>query len=840
MQLDDPLIFLAQGAVIITPNNRLSNELIHRYFHANSNPLQEKPKCFSYQDFLRKLYQTHCHNTPKSPLPLLLTNNQCTHLWQKIIASSDNAPINQSLINEIQEAWNRCQRWSIDPSDPSFAYTAQTRQFQQWAHQYHTFLQKKHFITEDQLVDFFLSQPNLTLPKTIVWHCFDDYTPQQQLFQHYLINQGCDIFFTDVKKENSNTLLYEATDADDENTQLINWIKEQQSQGEKKIGVVIPDLHSQGSQLERLFKRHLTSIPFNISLGKALNQFPLIRHALSWLRLSTQTLSNHEARLLLHSPYILSSATEMLTRAQYMQDSTAINEMTIQSSFFIAELEPYSPKLAEALKKLTPYPKKTSVHEWIIEFSNRLTQLGFPGEYSLNSITYQTHHRFQRLFEEFKECYLITPEMTEEQALITLESLAKSAIFQPKTTPATVQILGLLESSGCLFDALWITNMTDECLPQKVKLSAFIPVNLQRDYSMPHSNAERELGLAITILERLKHSSPSCIISYPKLTLDKPNSPSPLVKGLPLFKQTTQQATNACLALETYHEHYELPLLLNEKITGGTALLANQAKCPFRAFAAHRLHAKKESLASEGLNAMERGQVIHKIMELIWQQLQSQKTLLSLPSNDLDNIIQKAIETALLPFQLSRPHSFSTLFQQVEKNRLKQLVEACLYWETQRPPFTISALEQTHTLDLAGVSINVRIDRLDKLATGKQWVIDYKTAIPTSMPWREERPKEPQLLLYALLDETINTLLFTGLKEGRLSCKGLSEEHSDLIGLTAIKEDETWSELRAYWRTQLNELAKEFSLGYHSPQPINPSICQQCDFQRLCRFEQSL
>ena len=137
---------------------------------------------------------------------------------------------------------------------------------------------------------------------------------------------------------------------------------------------------------------------------------------------------------------------------------------------------------------------------------------------------------------------------------------------------------------------------------------------------------------------------------------------------------------------------------------------------------------------------------------------------------------------------------------------------------------------------MAGLDFKVRVDRLDQVED-KKWVIDYKSSLPPNKPWNEDRPKEPQLLLYALLDEQINALLLMQLKTGKIVCSGLSEEKQDISGITSLKKEEQWSEYRSKWQQQLTLLAEEFAQGYCPPQPASLTLCKQCDFQSLCRFQ---
>lgn len=830
------LTLMREGATVITPNKRLSNELLNDFFKATPAPVKDKPSCLPYQAFLQASFKKFCLKNTQIRHPFILTAQQLCHLWRQIIATSINAPINEGLVNAINEAWTRCNLWLIDFNHPAFSSTPQTYLFQQWAFQLQQALVKLGALTEDQVASYLYSQENFFSATTLIWACFDDYTPQQRELQKHLTIQGCKLIHYDLDKQSASLYQYAAKDVNDEYQQMIHWLKDCLAKGETRIAVVVPDLQAQSQSLQRLLQQHIPCEQFNISLGKPLADYSLVAHALNWLSLDGNTLSIHQARLLLHSPYLAYSQTEMLARAQLMEESLILQEQHFEQSLFLKELNFKTPKLAELLKKMTKYPEQSSTQAWINAFKTRLMSLGFPGEYPLDSATYQGYQRFLSLFDELQQLALITPHMSQEQAITTLKNLAKATIFQPKKLSTPIQILGLLEASGCTFESMWVTGLTDQCLPRQARLSAFIPISLQCENLMPYANPARELQLAQKTMMRLKNSSTHCVFSYPRLSSDKPNMPSPFIVDLTQFPAYLIETIAIKSSLESFAENYLLPLTQEERTSGGTAILSNQAKCPFRAFATHRLHARASLETSEGPDAKERGQLIHKVMELLWVTLQNQQNLLAIDAKQLDQHIELAILTALEPLINQRSYSFSTLFQEVELERLKRLVHACLEWERQRPSFEIDALEQAYTIHLADMEFHVRVDRLDRTEQGKKWVIDYKSSLPQSLPWNEERPREPQLLLYALLDETINTLLFAQLKTGQLTYKGLSEEAHPLTGITTLKKDQNWAEHRKLWQAQLNALASEFSQGYCPPQPINSSVCQQCEFQNLCRF----
>lgn len=826
---------LAQGATVITPNNRLSAALLQHYFISCNHKTVDKPKCSPYTTVISKAYEHLKFQTPQVDHPLVLNNAQCQYLWRKIIQSHTEITFSEGLLQSVMEAWKHCLQWQISPEHQAFHYTPQTRQFQTWWKAFAEQVQHIKAISEHQLVPYLINSESASFHEAVVWVCFDEFNPQQISLQHYLNAQGVTQYRYDLPEHSTSLQLFSAADNKEEYQQLMAWLHLKIKQGEQKIGVVIPDLAKESRNVQRRLAQHFDTSLFNVSLGQALSEFPIISHALTWLQLNPRQLSPHEASLLLQSPYIGGAKEEFIQRSHHLQESTLLQEQTIPLKSFIHNVKASSPKLSNVLATLTPYPAEATPQEWIALFRNRLSTMGFPGDYGLNSENYQCFNRFTTLLDEFRQFTVITSHLSQKEALDTLNYLLDNTIFQAQKS-APIQISGLLEASGCEFESLWVMGLTDQCLPQKVQLSAFIPPQLQRELNMPHSLPERELNFARQTLQRLERGSKDSVFSFSRLIGDTPNLPCALIADLPDFTplpNAAPQEQASCLV--SFEESYDLPITINETVSGGTSLLANQAKCPFKAFAEHRLKAKPSLQTSDGLDPKEKGIVAHKIMELLWRELQNQQNLLRMNAQELDQCIDRAIQTALEPLKKEHPDSFPQLVQEVEYTRLKRLIMASLDWEKSRPPFEVSALEESFSVHLAGLDFKVRVDRLDKV-DDKKWLIDYKSNLPISKPWNEERPQEPQLLLYALLDEQINTLLLMQLKTGKVLCNGLSEEKLDVNGVSTLKKEETWEQCRTDWQEQLTLLSEEFQKGYCPPKPAKATLCEHCDFQNLCRI----
>ncbi|WP_133130324.1 PD-(D/E)XK nuclease family protein [Legionella yabuuchiae] len=836
---EQPLLhdLMRQGAVIITPNNRLSNQLLGDYSAQTGHTVTDKPLCLPYQSFLHHLYKQIIHARPFIEHPIVLNAIQEYYLWYGLLKQEID-PLPEGLLQEVQSAWTTCRQWQIELDHPDFLQTPQTQQFQRWQHHYQDQLTTHHAITQDQLVDYILRYLEAIQDIILVWVCFNDYTPQQEALQQGFSARSCAQYQFERPNESEHSYYYSAIDEQDEYQQMLAWLTSRVCAGDQRIGVVVPELQTKSKRLKRLIQRQIPDVPFNISLGEPLTQHPLISHALLWIHLDQTFINNETARLVLLSPYLGGSKREFLKRSECVQNNKFLKESVLSFDVFIKALQNDLPLLTEILTNLKPYPSIAAPSEWVGYFKQRLIGLGFPGEYSLNSACYQYLQRLEGVFEEFLQLTTVAENLSKAEALGCLTRLAKTTIFQIKQPSSSVQVLGLLEATGCRFDSVWVCGMNDQTLPQKTSLSAFIPIEMQRRVMMPKSLPEKELKLAHSTMTQLQNASKQSVFSYACLLGDTPALPSPLISELPLYASLpiVHEITSKLIRRE---ETYSIPLLPNEPFSGGTSLLGNQAKCPFKAFATHRLHAKALQSITAGPDASERGQMLHKIMEKIWQQLGDQKTLLTLSAEDLNHKIEQIIQETVGRYTDFRMLSFPSLMKQIEYSRLKTLVQTCLEWEKQRCAFSVLAIEQTHTIELAGIPLTLRVDRLDQVGP-HTWVIDYKTTLPANKPWNSSRPEEPQMLLYALLDETINALLFLQLKAGKLALSGLSAEDTDLNGIKSLKKEEDWSELRHTWREQLSLLAEEFRQGYCPPKPNRISLCQQCDFPNLCRMELNL
>ena len=212
---------------------------------------------------------------------------------------------------------------------------------------------------------------------------------------------------------------------------------------------------------------------------------------------------------------------------------------------------------------------------------------------------------------------------------------------------------------------------------------------------------------------------------------------------------------------------------------GGARLIQDQAACPFRAFAAHRLGATRLEEPHEGLDARERGSVLHAAVACLWGALRSSERLAALREEELAREVEQAVELGLARWRTRRESAFKERFLALERERLQRLLHEWLALERQRAPFEVLAVEEARSLEIGGVRLELRLDRADRLDAGGDPLLDYKTGKAQTGSWFDPRPNKPQLPLYALATETPPVALtFARLARGDCAFEGLAEREA--------------------------------------------------------------
>jgi probable DNA repair protein len=870
-------------SLTLTVNSRLARWL--QYHHGSQQAhaglkVWGKPAIYSLDEWLQQAW------LQSWPDEYVLSPLQSKHLWQKIIRENPaTADLNllhiQGAAALASEAYQLIRQYRL-PEDPSqfTNYTEETRAFLQWMTRYRKQLKEWGALDPAELLDAIsrrMEQGHIPIPDKIIFRGFDEITPQFNDWLIFLKNKNVSIDFepfepAPVTSESLQQLISEKSatvqkyeDANEEVIQCARWIRSIYKDGET-IGVVIPKLEDYRDILQREFKAELapasvypwkdTHIPFNISLGLPLSHEPMIHLALLLLSQMSKRVPLLTFSTLITSPFLKCPPEEQPYRREL---DWTLRGKKITHVFLPKALTPEEKKQSSSLVKfmdqLMSWVDDTSFRlpsEWARGISKFLNSLEWPNNLeNLSSYQYQALQKWNECLDSLASLDRILQKIDRHHAVSHLTSIVEKTLFQAQTHEEPIQIVDLPESAGMEFDHLWIMCCDAETLPPIPSPNPFLPFNShQAAHSLPHSTAERELAFTEQTLFRLAESCQHLTFSYPLWKKETELVPSPLitpwVSGEDMIhiskSNKLQDHPGFSTKLESIKEYFPIHVLPEENkwIKGGASIIKNQAECPFRAFAVHRLESKSRDFAELDVDESFRGSVIHKILELFWVDIQTSERLHELHnSQNLLPQIKKNVEEGLRSFELDI-HEQNSFFE-LERERLTSLIYEWMECERERGMFKVLDLESEKILQLGKLSLTIKVDRIDQFDDGTMALIDYKTGAPSNAnKWFGERIEDPQLPLYSL-EVPADAIAFAQVRKGELRYRGLSSK-ADLIPRVDYYQKykgtdaESWEEIKKYWQTQLTRTAGEFLEGHLNVDPIDPATtCRYCDQKTFCR-----
>ncbi|MFQ5445193.1 MAG: PD-(D/E)XK nuclease family protein, partial [Nitrospinales bacterium] len=488
--------------------------------------------------------------------------------------------------------------------------------------------------------------------------------------------------------------------------------------------------------------------PLNISYAGPLAQEPLVQLALLILSAPSEAIPLLNLSALLESSFLSGGQSEAPQRKSLdlkLRRKKIVTFYLNQAKDFIDRREaPIFFSILSSWRQLIGERAKKSPGDWARYFSQFLKKIGWPmGNGALTSRTNEVYEAWKDCLDSFASLSKLLGPVTRLQAALTLSQLAEEKPYQPKSSQKPIQVVGLQDSPGMTFDHLWLMGSHEDVLPARPFLNSFLPVEIQKKYGLPHSSANWELQFAERSLARLVDSAQSVIISFPAWDESKELRISPLLKSLtqphplPEISQSHKLVDQLHMhsKLETWMDPQEIPLTTQEKtifkedgVPGGQQVLKNQAACPFKAFAIHRLHTEKIEAPEEVFDPAERGQLVHKALELFWREVKSRKFLKILSQNgELKDTIENCVKNTMDKNSGFRKLKFQPRFAQLEFDRMVLLLTQWMDIELLRSDFEVLEIEKKEVIHISDLSLNVRIDRVDKVAGDKILLIDYKT-----------------------------------------------------------------------------------------------------------------
>lgn len=633
---------------------------------------------------------------------------------------------------------------------------------------------------------------------------------------------------------------------------------------QSRLLVISQEISTRRGEIERAFLRHSiagAAPHFEFSLGVPLSQNEVARAALLLLQWLEGALAENEVDWLFSTSLASSSAEERsglqafmralrrrgLQRTQWTLD--AFLRQRIKSDGLPAA---WIDRITHARRRLRAAKvQQQSPLDWSALVPQLLQELGVPGDRAFSSAEFQAYRRWEQAVDTCAALGFDGRRISWHEFLQTLRRAIDEMLFAPESSDVPIQIAGPAESAGLSADAIWFLGTDEDAWPSTGSAHPLLPRHVQRQASMPHATPHHDWEMAQSITVRLLSSASAVHFSYAVQKDDAEARPSRLIKqhaGHPqplpkdLFSPSHQPP------LTTLFEDACLIPFPPNIAHGGSSLLTAQSQCPFKAFASTRLGAQSWEPAEAGLTALQRGELLHNVLHRVWggppDGIRTQSELRSIP--DLQIFVSRIVQNVLRDqMPSSARECMPQRYMELESLRLIQLVTEWLHYELARTDFSVSETEVKHPVTPGGLTLNLRLDRIDQLTDGTSLVIDYKTGEVTPKAWDLPRPDDVQLPLYAAfaLQDKVGGLVFAKVRTRDLGFRGYVRQAKEtldgrLSGRDSLVKNPLTDEQMSGWKQYIEQLAYDFLAGHAEVNPREyPATCDRCGFQTICRIQ---
>jgi len=875
---------LERGAIVVTGNQRAARTL-RREFDRRNRALGLKnwqpPMVMAWDTWMTRLWHTLVVDGHATQM--LLNRTQEHAVWRTALeADEELASLRtvDSLATVAAEAWRLICNYDGRQRLRGAIGNSDTRAFQRWTRMFERRCQVEGFTTQAQLEEALCDAVRNALialpPVGVTLVGFDGMTPAQRKLVETLQSVG---LIVEELHPAINVVRRLQVGVEDEHQELAvaaRWIRrfiEEQPHG--KVALIVPGLELERREIDRLFREVLAPElldiqaggevgPYEFSIGTPLAEIPMIAVAFDILQWATEPLPLVRVSRLLLSPYFAMRDSERGTRAEF--DAFELRKARmLRPEISLAELIAMTehskrkgrlPLLVATLRSMRTVVNRlrgldARTHaEWTERMRELLDSAAWGPGSEESSFEFQVRRKWESALDELATLDFDGMSVDFDQALAEVIGIARQTMFAPESRDAPVQIMGPLEAAGATFDAVWFLRAGELNWPVETTSNSLLPWHLQRELGMAGTDVARDDAYARKMTERIVGSAQTVVFSYAKITAEASQRSSTVLAGLSLDEVEIAdileaEAESTVAEVEEIEDVARVQALPDSVIRGGARVLELQAACGFRAFAEQRLWATDLVSVEPGMDARESGTVVHKVLEIFWDEVRTQDTLRAMTVQQRNETLERCIAQGLEKMVEASATTWDAAYLEVQQLRLSKLLSGWLDLELERRlPFEVQLSEKEfEDVRVGPLRLNVRMDRVDRVEGGEV-LIDYKTGNASPSDWLTTRPDAPQLPLYAILSQPdqLQGVAFGLVRagEGR-GLKGYAVNDGILPGKPAkLKEAPTLATQIEHWRTVLEGLAEEFYSGDARVRPKKyPKTCEHCGQRLLCRLDVS-
>ncbi len=855
--------------LILTPNQRIARKIIQaaQWQDGVQSKCWESPNVESLSDWILSAWcslQNDGH--PVAASKVLLSELEVTNVWARVISedSSYSSILNGLDLASLAVTADRTiLLWESTP-DTFIPDSLETDRFLAWRPQVKLLCSAKNWVNFEEATSIVIdgiTEGVLSIPANVVLFGFDETPPLIKRLIRALESTSIVTSEDSAAPSENRVLTVPVSERKDQALVAAQWARAQYEQDKnQRIAIVCPELAKQQELIETAFRRVFEpqsflisspryTAPFNMSAGRPLAQTPIIETILGFLSAPGKKLNIKELSHLILSPFVNGGVSERVQRHRFIR---RLKKSRLQRTalFDLLQYVDIPRGLGETLSKAHSIylscPPLQNLSQWAFWINSVCEALGWPGDRPLDSEEFQAVQQWGRLLDEYSSLEKIYSGCSLSRAISLLRQCASSRVFKVESHDSPIQILGTLEAAGLSFDQVWVMDLNDDIWPPAPEPSPFIPLYIQREQHMPHATAERELDFSRRIFDRLCAAGKTVVLSHSVWEEDRELRASTLLDAVApaslndlvsLELASYASLIQSRVKSERVHDLYAP--VGEDKVRGGTGLFTSQSNCPFQAFAKYRLKAGEIPDSEPGLTHAERGKVIHDALDHFWQEVQSHAQLVEMPDDVLELNIEEAVDHGLFLLK-SSCSSLSKTILVIERQRTINLIRAWLLNEKARSPFKVVQRETAIEADIGGMSIIIRIDRIDEVENKQLLAIDYKTGRADIRNWIGARPDNLQIPVYAVAGK-VDGVAIGILRKDEINMKGIiaTDASDGLLDANELPEKlnlpNGWENLKSHWQSTLDHLGSEFRSGVNTATPSDPKHCRICQYQAICR-----
>ncbi len=770
---------------------------------------------------------------PKSELRdcFLLSREQERAVWTGVVSreGSEYLRAPEIIAQLVQHAWQLQNVWQVGNSDETMRRPPDVDAFLRWSEDFCQALKKIGAIDR---ATFF--SKHMTKNLNFIAQGFRRPSPTLRSW----LNQDKFLLTVDDRLDTSNFVPHVYDSFEDELHEAMFWAKgiwERDRDSRVVVGIDsfsshIAEIHRCGADVFGQISGS-PEMPYFAKYRDILGDYPAIQIVLLVLGIRPRCKWDAISELIRH-PLLKGFDEERHQRSVFDARLRDENRYELDLPLIINRLEQsgdclYLLEFFRSVEAaLLSSPRVSSLSYWVSHFNKILRSVGVIGLRDKTSSRNSLEVHWSRVCDQVMSLDAVMEFVTRGEALSILKRhVEQTTVFAGEKSTG---IFIMPADDAFIVDPthLWVANASSKSFVSERAGTPFLPINSQRLLSIPGLNPVSDKKHVESVISMLTALGTERHVSYSKFEGDERVSFSPFfprlakVESEKIQRFTVPSWHQPAAKLQEYSDFIGPVLDPTQPLVGGVAVFYDQAVCPFKAFAVHRLGATPVFEPIRGINNREKGVIVHQLMNTFWRGLKTSSALQKFSSEEKLEYVKQIVHGEIKKDYFAT--SIETELFKIEIDRAIELIQAWTDFELTLPPFRVISQEEKVSVNIFGVPVKIKPDRIDQLESGDIRIVDYKTGACSRSDWVGPRLSAPQLPMYAIFHPLFSATSIAFAHVNTVKPRWIEVPASD-------SPAEDWDKWISRWEQDIKILAEEILGGIAVPEINERDACAYCE-----------